>query len=347
MASMRYLTPNFGPECYIQDVGMILKLHERSLSMDFKNSLRLFTIRVVSKIIRIFASVVYSLQNAEKNELNAVSEESKKPVAKLSSRGILITTFEKRQFEAALPLVKAIRREKIEYPIAVFINGNLESDQDPIARQKFIRELSNFEGVSIVCSNVMTGISRNWNLGIQLLGTDSILCLSDDVLIHADAKRDLENAFNIAEVELFLTIGSFASFIVTRRCIREIGWFDERFIGFGEEDGDYIWRFLAHFKRKPRNYYTSSLEHLDMQSKGSEISFGGSKYSLTNIVFRKIKYSEKKTGIQGTFDVPHELNLEENDLHPLETFRERTNETFRLEDEKQIELIMQNALKAY
>jgi hypothetical protein len=181
----------------------------------------------------------------------------------------------------------------------------------------------------------MTGISRNWNLGIQLLGTENVLCLSDDLEITDGFKEDIASAFEVAEKEHFVIIGSFASFIINYKCIESIGWFDERFMGFGEEDGDYIFRFINKYQRKPRVYYSSAIRHLDLQTRGDEVA-GTGKYSLFNLAFRCLKYKSSKHGIQGTFSVPQEMTLPIFDFHPMETFRRKNTKLMLVDDLQEI-----------
>ena len=300
--------------------------------------LKMFIIRILSFLIRFFAKIVYSLQsvNKEKSEIN--SNNFQKGIQKSSgerSRAILITTFEKRQFTAAIPLIESIRAADIDLPIAVFVNGNLNGDHDLEKRSNFILKLGSIPNVSVICSNVMTGISRNWNLGIQLLGADYVLCLSDDLELKNGIKKDLESAFSIAEKEELVLIGSFASFIISTKCIEKIGWFDERFLGFGEEDGDYVYRFIAEYKREPKNYYTSAVRHLDLQSRGDDISNAG-KYSLFNLAFRNVKYKQCSTGILGMFDHPLTKVIDDYNLHPMENFRRKNAHLLRIDNLERI-----------
>jgi hypothetical protein len=295
-------------------------------------------IRILSFLIRVLAKIVYSLQsvNNVKEDLNSnhFQGAAQKTSGKLS-RAILITTFEKRQFTSAIPLVESIRNAGIDLPIAVFVNGNLNGNHDVEKRANLLVNLGSIPNVSVICSNVMTGISRNWNLGIQLLGADYVLCLSDDLEIGTGVKRDFDSAFSIAEKEDLVLMGSFASFIISARCIEKVGWFDERFLGFGEEDGDYVYRFIEEYKREPKNYYTSAVRHLNLQSRGDEVSNAG-KYSLFNFAFRNIKYKKSSTGIVGMFDHPLTKIIDDYNLHPMENFRRKNAHLLKITNLDQI-----------
>jgi hypothetical protein len=236
------------------------------------------------------------------------------------NRGIVVTTFEKRFFSSALPLIQQLRDAGIDYPIIVVINGNLDGNHNQDLRQKFISELAKFTNLGIVTNFQFCGISRHWNLGIQLLGTEAVACFSDDLVVSRHFKNELESVFEAVKVAGLVTIEGFASFVITRELIDEIGWFDERFLGFGEEDGDYVWRYIKKFRKDPPRFKSFSLIHQNLQSRGDEVA-GISKYSLFNLAWRKTKYVENSEGIFGCFTSPQIQRVSDMDYHPMETFR--------------------------
>lgn len=239
--------------------------------------------------------------------------------------GIVITTFEKRFFSSALPLIQQLRDSGIDYPILVVINGNLDGNHNLDLRQKFISELAKFTNLGVATNFQFSGISRHWNLGIQLLGTESVACFSDDLIVSRHFKSELESVFESVKVAGLITIEGFAAFVITRNLIDEIGWFDERFLGFGEEDGDYVWRYIKRFKKDPPRFKSFSLIHQNLQSRGDEVA-GVSKYSLFNLAWRKTKYVENSEGIFGCFTRPQIQKVSDMDYYPMETFRRKNRE---------------------
>ena len=242
-----------------------------------------------------------------------------------SSRGIVLTTFEKRFFSSALPLIQQLRDAGIDYPIIVLINGNLDGNHNQDLRRKFISELAKFKNLGVVTNFQFSGISKHWNLGIQLLGTESVACFSDDLVVSRHFKNELESVFDAVKVAGLVTIEGFAAFAITRELIDEIGWFDERFLGFGEEDGDYVWRYIKRFEKDPPRFKSFSLVHQNLQSRGDEVA-GISKYSLFNLTWRETKYVENSEGIFGRFDRPQIQRILDTDYHPMETFRRKNRE---------------------
>lgn len=261
------------------------------------------------------------------------------------SRAILVTTFEKRFFSSALPLIKSIRNLGIDYPILIFINGNLDGNFDWTARKKFIDEVNKLEKVGFVTSNVMTGMSRNWNLGLQLLGSKLTLCLCDDLVISYGFQKELDEAFVKAKSEGLITLAGFAAFVINENVIADIGWFDERYLGFGEEDGDYVWRFQEFYKSLPPRKICLAINHENLKSRGDEVP-GTTKYSLTNRVYKEIKYKQNIRGIKGMYESPHIKVLSDLSAHNMEEFRRRCKECFKIVDEKEVNrIIMENLSK--
>lgn len=241
-----------------------------------------------------------------------------------SSRSILVTTFEKRFFGNALPLVQELRKQMPDIPILIFINGNLGGDHDKALRSKFLKSLSEISNIDVVCNGRMTGISRNWNLGIQLASTEQVLCLSDDVLISSEFFKDVEVLFKQNELNGLTVIESFACFFISRNLIDLIGWFDERYLGFGIEDGDYLWRFENYFGFPPSRYKIDSFSHAWQSDRGDDV-MGEGKYSLANFAYNDLKYINDENGLQGPYSEKKISRLSSEYIHPMEDFRRNTS----------------------
>ncbi len=240
------------------------------------------------------------------------------------TRSVLITTFEKRFFTNALPLVRELRRQIPDIPILVFINGNLHGDHDRYLRSEFLKALSNISNIDVVCNGRMTGISRNWNLGIQLASTEQVLCLSDDIQVGFDFYKDVDLIFKRNESEGLSIVESFACFFIHRKLIDQIGWFDERYLGFGAEDGDYLWRFEEHFGIPPYRYKLDSFSHQWQEERGDEVA-GAGKYSLANFTYNDLKYVRDENGLKGPYSEEKKSLFSNEGIHPMEDFRRKTS----------------------
>lgn len=80
---------------------------------------------------------------------------------------IVITTFELRFFEYALPLIKKIRKVT-KIPIVCVMNGNYNQTNSYKLRKCFINEIMKFEEIYLVTHPNFVSMTYSWNLGIQL-----------------------------------------------------------------------------------------------------------------------------------------------------------------------------------
>jgi hypothetical protein len=83
-------------------------------------------------------------------------------------------------------------------------------------------------------------LTRGWNWLILMAKCDRVLILNDDVSFNLEFRHNLENLCPVPDV--FTLNGSWSHFVISKNIIRRIGWFDERFLGIGDEDYDYIFR---------------------------------------------------------------------------------------------------------
>ena len=235
--------------------------------------------------------------------------------------GIVITTYESRQLSRALPLIEQIRKSGLTLPIAVVLNGNFSGNYNIKSRRKFQKELAMFDGVHLVVLRKFHGLSHNWNLGIRLLGCRTSLVLNDDVWVEINTfESELNRILSENGTSRLLIINnSFSHFIITEDCISKIGWFDERFLGIGEEDGDFFLRFKLGFGIEPSNATTNSIVHFN-DTDGGEEAKGITKYSLANLVYTNLKYQVGEEG-PGRFGELRTPNIQPNYQLENENFR--------------------------
>lgn len=296
-------------------------------------------IRLLEKILGILIRGLNRLNQMcrnsfPENQASAVNLVPEYP-GTLAEFSILVTTFEKRFFSSALPLISDLRRLFADVPIYVFINGNLSGNHDRQLRDRFISELVKLGGIDFICNSTMTGISRNWNLGIQMAASDQVLCLSDDVWIGPSFPDEITEILKQNLTDGLSILGSFAAFIINKECISRVGWFDERFLGFGIEDGDYMWRFESVIARSPARYQVNSLKHYWLDSRGDEPA-DDNKYSLVNTVYCEIKYIESEDGIRGPFSSPKLKVINDSEVHSMEDYRRRARKALFCDDPDEV-----------
>ena len=220
----------------------------------------------------------------------------------LESFGIVIVTFEARQFTRAIPLLKQIRLSGVTEPIALVVNGNFDATFDAKLRHELYLTLATVPNVFPIFIRRFHGLSHNWNLGIRLLGCKTTLVLNDDLWVDiSNFKAELNRILSDSAASSFATINrSFSHFVIRDSALKLIGWFDERFVGIGEEDGDYYLRYSRCFSEPPLDFHTNSIVHFNDSDSGAERK-GVSKYSLANLVYSRLKYSNPVSGDPGIF----------------------------------------------
>jgi hypothetical protein len=251
-----------------------------------------------------------------------------------ASTGIIITTFEERQFQYCLPLVKALREHGNDWPIVVLINGNIERPANDHARRALIRALADIPMIFPVSLREMVGLARLWNLGIQILNTEIAVILNDDLHVVSNrSKSDLVNlASGARESGLIIGNGSWSHFAVSTDVIRQVGWFDERLLGFGEEDGDFSWRYRAAMGSYPKSVQLQGIVNAKANSH-QDVQTTGGKYSLVNRIWSEINYppSGRLGGIE--VEPPPQQVSPTPDLYPGERFRKSLNHLLTESDE--------------
>ena len=241
-------------------------------------------------------------------------------------RAIVVTTFSERFFSDCLPLIKALRQAQIIEPIYVVINADFGGDFDVTMRSQFIKELSAIFACYPICSGRPLGMAAVWNLGIRQSGASTIAVLSDDLIFHTEQlKNCIETLLAIAErKKLIILNGSFGHFAITVQCLREVGWFDERFLGFGEEDGDYLWRFEEKYGVSAETVMLSGLSNRSAATGFDVIQTNAdNKYSLFNKEFLLQKYEFGPSGSHASrFSQPAKRLLPEDEIYSSDLWRD-------------------------
>jgi hypothetical protein len=169
------------------------------------------------------------------------------------------------------------------------------------------------------------GLAKLWNTLIIHSKDEWNLILNDDIEITKEFVFQQSDFLN-KEPDLYIVNGSFSHFYIHKKFIDEIGYFDERFLGFGYEDIDMIFRYFEKNNRSITNIYdVDGLHNLCIDVKDDNIRYYGTKYSSFNQEFAlKIdnpKYVKNENGIATPlFGFPVIKNLEDIIQYPHEKF---------------------------
>lgn len=239
----------------------------------------------------------------------------------MSEFTISITTFSKR-FNFIEKLIEQIRTY-CNNKIIVIINGEKDGDFDNDYRKKILLLCQKYDDVYPIFFIETRGLCKLWNTGLIFSDKENVLLLNDDIEIKSSELFNKVSEHINSKDYLGLTRinNSFSHFIVNKTLIDKLGYFDERLLGFGEEDGDIVYRLLK-LNIPLVNIYSNGVINIISDVRHEHIKKGIGKYSSFNreFIYTK-KYSpNSESNIRGMFDTPMIQLIKDVNQYPYETF---------------------------
>lgn len=233
-----------------------------------------------------------------------------------------IVTFDLRFDKFFKPLIKKIKKYYPDIEIIISVNGAHNRDFDDKYRRQLLLFLAEFKNVYPIISPKFRSLSKLWNQCLIWSSNDTVLILNDDT--------DIEQNF-LSEVIMNLKGGktsfkinsSWSHVVLNRKQINKIGWFDERLLGIGEEDGDMEFRFKYLYGEDFKSIISSAFKNFEDNTSDPGVSKQKSnKYSLFNKRFINRKY--KTNLIKGTytnmFTTPKTKKINDQMQYPYEKY---------------------------
>lgn len=259
------------------------------------------------------------------------------------SYSITIQTYQYRFDSYFKPLLAKVYKQRPNIEKVVFVNGQHKEQFNEDYRRNMMQYASYFPNTFLIMSPFMRGCSHMWNTSINYTSNEYILVLSDDVVVldgfFDEFEAMLAHNRKLGD-ESFRIDSHWGHFCIWRKDVTDptrVGYFDERLIGFGEEDGDWMWRYQNKFNRHMRNYPTNKLpfntDNTFMPGKNTK-THSGTKYSAFNKQFQfetKLEYDPTGTNNAcGAYaDKPQKMRagMETPNMYPGETwYRQNINE---------------------
>jgi len=236
------------------------------------------------------------------------------------SFSIGITTF-KNRFNRVLFLLDKIR-SRGNWPILLSVNGEHNEKFNEEYRKVILHLASNVENCFVSMFTEFRSLSKLWNTLLITSHTDWNLILNDDVVINDEFPFESLEAIanNHPQPECFALNGSFSHYFINRRLVAEVGWFEERLLGIGEEDTDMVWRIENTGKKIYKPSVKGILNIHDGQ-RPNNIKTGEMHYSAynRNFIFNE-KYKKDDSGIKGMFETNYKNQIEHINAYPNEIF---------------------------
>jgi hypothetical protein len=129
----------------------------------------------------------------------------------------------------------------IDYPCdLVVVNNNVRDEGFCVALRQFVLEC----GYGLIEPGRNLGVAASWNLLLRVAfdrGYDQALIGSNDTFLNPGSLACVATLSPCEDVALWHLCG-FDCFLVQRRTVDRVGWFDENFYPAYKEDQDYTYR---------------------------------------------------------------------------------------------------------
>jgi len=232
---------------------------------------------------------------------------------------VVLTTYFRRFEEWMKPIVVQIKKERPDIELIVVINGEQNEDFHEDFRKDVLDFLKDFPNTFPVLFPRFRSMSFMWNTGIRLATHDNVLITEEDITLQ-------DGFFDVYEQSLarslqtntksFVINGSYSCFSVDKREVIETGWFDERLLGLGHEDGEYCERYcrlkgihgfpsytIAECSNTLENEKLAKFIYSEVRLSGQELCGQFNRYSKFNENLRPVISATPNIAIQ----YPHEL----------------------------------------
>ena len=201
-----------------------------------------------------------------------------------------ITTFSKR-IDFVSTLIKQIR-SYTDLDIILTINGDYKEEFKEEYRKKILKLCLLYDRVYPIFFIEQRSLSKMWNTILIHSKTNYCLILNDDIKINTNNIFRKITELKDDSITITTFNNSYSHFMCDKKIIDELGYFDERLLGFGEEDGDIKYRYIEKFKELPKNVNVNGLINIVSPIRDENIKKGVGKYSKFNKDFARKKYTQ-------------------------------------------------------
>ena len=249
-----------------------------------------------------------------------------------------ITTFKRRlkSVEKMIDYLKSCDKDVI---INLAVNGEVNEDFDDDYRRGILKICTNHNNIFPFFFQEFRSLSKLWNNIVIFSKTDYTVILKDDLIFDTN-----QNFINIVKEIINRNPGmgcctinnSWSHFIISKNFLDEMNYFDERFLLHGEEDGDFVWRYIDKFGNYPPSIQVPVVVNLHQTGQddptvvASNVEIGYASKPKFNQEFTVTKYNYNPNAkISGMYGRPHERVLSDSVQYPYEKFFFRNKHNFQ------------------
>lgn len=244
-----------------------------------------------------------------------------------------ITTF-KRRLEMVSRLIESIKQNDPEIEIILTVNADYKEKFDEEYRRSICELCMNYSRIFPIIFPTFTSLSKMWNSIVINASNEYVLMLNDDLIVEnanlikeIEAEIEKRSEGKTLQGQLFKINHSFSHFVCSKSFLDDIGYFDERLLAFGEEDGDLVWRYIEKYKEDVPSVEIEGISNIgegymianqNMQIENVE------NYRLVPLFNRQFidsKYKRSLTGIKGMFQHKMKRVKPDEKQYPYESFK--------------------------
>ena len=215
----------------------------------------------------------------------------------MKTLSIGITTFRNR-FDDVSSQIRSIRTYDKNINILLAVTSNYNEKMPESYRKGILSLCSKYDNIYPLMFPGYTGLAKMWNNLIIHSTTSHIFVMNDDITFNNPMALN-ELRMHIQKKEIFEVNWGFGTYVISKELASKIGFFDERFIAYGEEDGDFMRRYKEKYNKEIEkvpvaninNRIQNRLKHSYDTSMDSVIADGGAKPKI-NIEVAKKKLQE-------------------------------------------------------
>jgi GR25 family glycosyltransferase involved in LPS biosynthesis len=249
-----------------------------------------------------------------------------------------ITTF-KRRLKSVEDMIIYLKSCDKDIIINLAVNGEVIEEFDENYRKDILSICLKHTNVFPFFYQEFRSLSKLWNNLVISSKTEYNLILNDDLVF--DKKQNFveiikEIIVKNPHAECFTLNGSWSHFVITKKFLDEMNYFDERFLLHGEEDGDFVWRFIDKFGSYPPsvslpivvNLHQTGKDDPTLIAKDTEIGYASKPKFNQEFTVTKYEY-DPNSKISGLYGRPHKRILGDERQYPYESFYFKNKENLK------------------
>ena len=213
-----------------------------------------------------------------------------------------VVTYVSRYKKYFIPLIKQLTSVFPDKEIICTINGHPDTSLQIKYLKNVTAFLNQFPNVKYITYETHQPIAKCWNWLVLMSFSPAILILNDDIKVNLLFRKDFEKVF-VENKDFFVINNSWSHFLISKNTIKKIGWFEERLLGSGDEDGDYIARMTMRGIKVTNKLCKGIINYVAEQKNAGWKNISGlghGKYSEINKEFMSKKWSPNYSKEEGS-----------------------------------------------